>query len=129
MPVEKIINNTKIDGKLWTDFKTTRIMSTYLICFVISDFKNISNNYGNFSVWSRKNSLESARFMYDIGMKVLRSLEEYTNVPYALPKLENIIIPHTPSSATENWGLITYRYVMVFILFFIYYNFIFNKLI
>ncbi|XP_033230980.1 aminopeptidase N-like isoform X2 [Belonocnema kinseyi] len=109
MPIEKIINDTEIDGKLWTNFKSTRKMSTYLICFVISDFKNISNNYGNFSVWSRKNALNSVRYMFDVGTKVLRSLEEYTNISYAFPKLDNIVIPHSPSSATENWGLITYR--------------------
>lgn len=114
MPIEKIINDTEIDGKLWTNFRSTHTMSTYLICFVISDFKNISNNYGNFSVWSRKSALNSLRYMYDIGTKVLRSLEEYTNISYAFPKLDNIAIPHSPSSATENWGLITYRYSIIF---------------
>ena len=108
MPVEKISNEPEIDGKIWTDFKTTPLMSTYLVTFLVSDFKNITNEYGNFSVWSRKNALDSMMIAYENGQKVVHALEEYTNIPYMLPKQDHVEVPNI-ISAIENWGLLSYR--------------------
>ena len=106
MPVEEIINETEIDGKIWTDFETTPLMSTYLVAFTVSDFGRLSNHEGNFSIWSRKNALDSVKFGYEIGLEAISILEEFTNVPYQMPKLDIVAIPYSANVAMENWGLI-----------------------
>ena len=106
MPVEKIINELEIDGKIWTDFKTTPPMSTFIVCFVISDFKSITNRHANFSVWSRKNALDSTEAVYNFGLQAFHTLEKYTNISYELPKMDIISIPGYVTGAMENWGLI-----------------------
>ena len=97
---------TEIDGKIWTKFKTTPLMSTYLVCFTISDFENITNPEGNISIWARKNVLDSMKVAYDVTLKAFPVLEEYTNIPYILPKMDIIAIPGLYNGAMENWGLI-----------------------
>ncbi|XP_033224230.1 aminopeptidase Q-like [Belonocnema kinseyi] len=106
MPVDKKLIGTESDGKLWTKFKTTPLMSTYLVCFTVSDFQNITNLEGNFSLWARKNVLNSMKFAYDVALKAFPVLEDYTNIPYILPKMDIIAIPGHDNGAMENWGLI-----------------------
>ena len=110
MPSKKITNEIEIDGKFWTDFETSPLMSTYLVSIFVSDFGNITNDFGNYSVWSRKNVLDSIMFTYKIGLQILPFLEEYTNISYPFPKLDNIAVLHIQTGGIENWGLIGYRY-------------------
>lgn len=110
MPVKKIVNdNIDKDGKIWTNFKTTPMMSTYLVAFLITDdLKNYTNSEGNFSVWSRENPLKTMKIVFETGQEAIKIFENYTNIPYAFPKQDHITIPSV-SEAIENWGLITYR--------------------
>lgn len=82
-------------------------MSTYLVAFVICDFKSLSK--GNFTVWARADAIQSASYALDIGVKLLDFLEKFFNVPYPLPKTDMIALPDFSSGAMENFGLITYR--------------------
>lgn len=84
-------------------------MSTYLVAFVVSDFKNLTD--GNFSVWARPSALESARYALEVGPKILRFFESYFNISYPLPKLDMIALPDFGAGAMENWGLVTFREV------------------
>ncbi|XP_043477883.1 thyrotropin-releasing hormone-degrading ectoenzyme-like [Leptopilina heterotoma] len=109
MPMEKKRENPESDGKIWTDFKETPKMSTYLVAFLITnDLKRNSNWNETFTVWSRKNPHLHMRIVYEIGQETVEIFENYTKIPYVLEKQNHVAIPHL-SEAIENWGLISYK--------------------
>lgn len=99
----------ELTGYSYDEFQESLPMSTYLVAFVVSDFKNLTD--GNFSVWARPSALESARYALEVGPKILRFFESYFNISYPLPKLDMIALPDFGAGAMENWGLVTFREV------------------
>nr|CAD7453868.1 unnamed protein product [Timema tahoe] len=99
----------ELNGRVWDHFYETVPMSTYLVGFVVTDFKNITNDYANFSVWAREDSIENGNFSQIIGMALLQELERYTDIEYPLPKIDQVALPDFAAGAMENWGLVTYR--------------------
>ncbi|XP_077296647.1 uncharacterized protein LOC143918582 [Arctopsyche grandis] len=104
------------DGLSLHTFEPTVRMSSYLIAFVISDFVYKSNINRppqvfrkKFRVFGKPNTEDYMDFALDFGEKSINNLEKYTNVTYALSKLDNFAIPDFSAGAMENWGLITYR--------------------
>lgn len=85
-------------------------MSTYLVAFVVCDFKALRS--GTFAAWAREGSLESAKYTLEIGPQILQFLEDFFKIKYPLPKMDMIAIPDFAAGAMENWGLITYRWVI-----------------
>lgn len=82
-------------------------MSTYLVAFVVCDFKAL--HAGSFGAWAREGSLKSAKYSLEIGPQILKYLEDFFQIKYPLPKMDMIAIPDFAAGAMENWGLITYR--------------------
>jgi len=111
-----MLENEK-DGK--TTFPQTRKMSTYLVAFVVSDYKNITNEEKNLRVWTRPNAINSTNFALKIGQETLKVLHKFTGINYYTPKdkpgytpgikMDQISIPDFAAGAMENWGLVTYR--------------------
>lgn len=66
-------------------------MSTYLVAFVVCDFKN--NSDGNVGVWARADAVKSTDYALSIAPKVLKFLEGFFGVKYPLPKTDLIAIP------------------------------------
>nr|CAD7410180.1 unnamed protein product [Timema cristinae] len=99
----------ELNGRVWDRFYETVPMSTYLVGFVVTDFKNITNDYANFTVWAREDSIENGNFSQIIGMDLLQELERYTGIGYPLPKIDQVALPDFAAGAMENWGLVTYR--------------------
>ncbi|XP_015517533.2 aminopeptidase N [Neodiprion lecontei] len=100
------------DGKTWTVFETTPLISTYLVAFIASDFAGITTDDNTFGVWARSSAIATAQYAFDFGIESLESLENYTGIAYynyALDKMDQIAIPDFSSGAMENWGLVTYR--------------------
>lgn len=98
-----------------TTFGKTVKMSTYLICFIVSQFEfkyegksGIGNNV-TIAVWSRPDYINSTAYAYNTTYEMLTFFEEFLRVPYPMPKLDNFAIPDYGSGATEHWGIITYR--------------------
>ncbi|XP_015604744.1 aminopeptidase N-like [Cephus cinctus] len=108
MPVANQSAIDKTDNKLWTTFETTPIMSTYLVAFVVSDFGYVSNDDKNFRLWTRKNILNTTAYALTVGQSEFAYLKEYTSIPFALPKMDEISIPDIIFDGMENWGLVTY---------------------
>ncbi|XP_066591881.1 putative aminopeptidase-2 [Prorops nasuta] len=104
---EKVVD--KNDGKIWTKFKTTPIMSTYVLAFLISDFVQISNDNSTINMWGRKNAGYILTDYHDVAQNVTRSMEKYLNRSIAVPKTDHVIVPEHIAIATEHWGLITYK--------------------
>ncbi|KAM3958518.1 aminopeptidase N [Aphomia sociella] len=103
-------------GWQWTHFERSIKMSTYLVAYVLSDFKSLETSYVSkdnltkpIRVWTRPELIEKANYAINITPKLLDYYEDLFGVPYALDKLDLIAIPDFSSGAMENWGLITFR--------------------
>lgn len=98
-----------------TTFLETLPTSTYLIAFVISDFKWVegrSDSDDEFSkttvrVFSRPHWIGDTGLALKTGINVLAETGRYLGIPYALDKIDQIAGPRY-SGAMENWGLVTY---------------------
>lgn len=104
-PPEPVIG---VPGYVWDHFEESVPMSTYLVAFTVSDFKQLSDS-SFFSVWAREEALQQARYSLDIGPKILKHYEKYFQIKFPLPKIDMIALPDFAAGAMENWGLITYR--------------------
>ena len=78
-------------------------MTTYLVALVISDFVCINQtveNMGEYGkvdvrVCSRSDAIASGYLDYSLQMtvKIIKSLEQFYGVKYALPKCDSVAIP------------------------------------
>jgi len=105
--IEKVKNSEK---KKFIFANSTK-MSTYLVAFIVSNFKSITKtNKGiDISVYTRPEQIESAEYALEVSTKILRFYESTYDIPYPLPKLDLVAIPDFEAGAMENWGLITFR--------------------
>ena len=76
-----------------TDFQETVEMSSYLVAFLVSDFRCIKSiahpTYSkniNVSVCARPNAIDQLSYALDVAVKVIEYFESYYNVEYPLPK-------------------------------------------
>lgn len=90
-------------------------MPTYLVAFIISDYKSIHNydlplrpNETRHRIFANENYIENTQFGLDTGIQMLNEIAEYFGYPYVMPKLDQIGIPTFAVGAMENWGLVTY---------------------
>ncbi|XP_058986730.1 glutamyl aminopeptidase-like [Musca domestica] len=92
-------------------------MSTYLACFIISDFqskgvtidtKGIGEEF-QMRVFATPEQLDKVDFAVEVGKGVIEYYVQYFQIPYPLPKLDMAAIPDFVSGAMEHWGLVTYR--------------------
>ena len=100
------------NDQVTTNFYTTLRMSTYIVCWVISDFESIetaNSTDTKLKAWAAKNSKEDLRYGLETTGKLLRFYEKYFNISFPLKKLDTIAIPNLGPGAMENWGIITYR--------------------
>ncbi|CAH2274216.1 aminopeptidase N, partial [Pelobates cultripes] len=114
------ISHTNIteEGEPWTEtvFDTTLKMSTYLVAFIVSQFKSIGDP-GNSTttgvhIWGRKKAIEDEKqgdYALEKTKPILEFFEKYYNTPYPLPKSDQVALPDFSAGAMENWGLVTYR--------------------
>ncbi|XP_063619786.1 aminopeptidase N-like [Cydia splendana] len=103
-------------GWRWTHFERSVNMSTYLVAYIVSDFKSVETTYISkdnitkpIRVWTRPELINKASYALTITPKLLEYYEEVFGLPYVLDKLDLIAIPDFSSGAMENWGLITFR--------------------
>ncbi|KAK3598030.1 hypothetical protein CHS0354_042397 [Potamilus streckersoni] len=100
-------------GSLMVDhFEKSVDMSTYLVAFVVCDYKNVTSlTKGNVKVgvYTPADQIERAQFALDSAVAILDYYDEFFGVKYPLPKADLIAIPDFAAGAMENWGLVTYR--------------------
>ncbi|XP_037953763.1 glutamyl aminopeptidase-like isoform X1 [Teleopsis dalmanni] len=108
----------KSDGLTEVTFAESVPMSTYLACFIVSDFdyqeklvKGTLENAPDFNmrVYSTPAQKDKLEYALKIGSAITEYYIEYFNVPYPLNKLDMVAIPDFVSGAMENWGLVTFR--------------------
>ncbi|XP_035785973.1 aminopeptidase N-like [Anopheles albimanus] len=92
-----------------TKFKTTPLMSSYLIAFVVSDFLNRGSD--KHRVFARPNAFQELPFALEASKLILPVLDEHLYVPYMsyMEKIDQVALPDFAAGAMENWGLVTYR--------------------
>ncbi|CAG9823833.1 unnamed protein product [Phaedon cochleariae] len=96
-------------------FEETVSMSTYLSCFIVSDFAHTENSFDNkgqiipLKVYASPDNLNKTTYAGEVGKKVIEYYIDYFNIKYPLPKLDMVAIPDFVSGAMEHWGLVTYR--------------------
>jgi aminopeptidase N len=90
------------------NYEITPVMSTYLIAFVVSDFKS-GNATENFHVWAREGAIEQVQYRVDVGPLLLTAMEQFLDLEYLMPKMDEVAVPDFSAGAMENWGLTTYR--------------------
>ncbi|CAD6993566.1 unnamed protein product [Ceratitis capitata] len=112
------IASTSYQGK-YTEvhFNQSVPMSTYLACFIVSDFKyksaeidtkGIGNTF-TLRAFATPEQLDKVDFALEVGKAVIEYYIQYFQVEYPLPKLDMAAIPDFVSGAMEHWGLVTYR--------------------
>ncbi|KAK0167904.1 hypothetical protein PV327_001759 [Microctonus hyperodae] len=106
MPVE--IRKEFPDDKILTKFQRSPKMSSYLPCIAVSNYKKIENSHGNITMYANQHDLELVKHALEISEKIIPAMEQYTDIPYTLPKLDQIAVRKFPSMAMEHWGLVTY---------------------
>ncbi|KAF6356856.1 endoplasmic reticulum aminopeptidase 1 [Rhinolophus ferrumequinum] len=110
MPLVKSV--TVAEGLIEDHFDVTVKMSTYLVAFIISDFKSISKMTKSgvkVSVYAVPDKINQANYALDAAVTLLEFYEDYFSIPYPLPKQDLAAIPDFQAGAMENWGLTTYR--------------------
>ncbi|XP_028270660.1 endoplasmic reticulum aminopeptidase 2 [Parambassis ranga] len=110
MPVVKTVEVN--DGLLEDQFAPSVRMSTYLVAFVVCDFKSVTAKTSSgvqVSIYAAPEKWLQTHYALEVAVKMLDFYEEYFNIRYPLPKQDLIAIPDFQSGAMENWGLTTYR--------------------
>lgn len=100
-----------------TTFETTPIMSTYLLAFVCGDM-NFCEGKTKDGVTIRSwacTARDKSHLQYSVdeGIKILEFFTDYFQTTYPLDKLDMVALPDFDAGAMENWGLITYREVVL----------------
>ncbi len=112
MPIIKEVNE---GGKKLVRFDRSPRMSTYLLYLGAGDFEFLEEKHGEktIRIVTTRGKREQAGFALDLAKKFLSYFEEYSKIPYPLPKLDLIAVPDFASGAMENWGAITFREVLI----------------
>ncbi|OAD57202.1 Glutamyl aminopeptidase [Eufriesea mexicana] len=108
--------NQPSPGLTTVTFAESVPMSTYLACFIVSDFAALTKTANGLngrqfpvSVYTTRAQQEKGAFALDIGVKIIEYYINLFHIDYPLPKLDMAAIPDFVSGAMENWGLVTYR--------------------
>lgn len=65
-----------------------------------------------FRVYSRPEAIDNTKYALNLVEELLCLMEETVKVKYVLPKLYQVALPDFYFNAMENWGLITYKYIV-----------------
>ncbi|KAI1900319.1 hypothetical protein AGOR_G00048750 [Albula goreensis] len=110
MPIEQTVT---LEGGLLEDhFDVSVRMSTYLVAFIVCDFKSVTGRTStgiDVSIFAVPDKWHQTHYALEAAVRLLEFYEKYFNIYYPLPKQDLIAIPDFQSGAMENWGLTTYR--------------------
>jgi aminopeptidase N len=100
-----------VAGKHTLRFATTPKMSSYLVAFLVGDFKCTEGKSDGvpIRVCSTPDKVALTKFALESAKYVLHYYDTYFGIKYPMPKLDMIALPDFEAGAMENFGCITYR--------------------
>src|ERR1700722_13964891 len=104
-------NAGPVAGKRTLRFATTPKMSSYLVAFLVGDFKCTEGKSDGvpIRVCSTPDKVGQTKFALESAKYVLHYYDTYFGIKYPMPKLDMIALPDFEAGAMENFGCITYR--------------------
>ncbi len=110
-----ILSETKKENKKILVFQKTPIMSTYLLYMLVGELEFLEGKYKDkeIRIVTTPGKSKEGEFALDLTKKFLKYFEDYSEIPYPLPKLDMIAIPDFSAGAMENWGAITFREIIL----------------
>lgn len=92
-------------------FATTPKMSTYLVAFLVGDFKCLSGESDGVPIraCATPDKVQMGAYALKGAEFFLHYYDTYFGIKYPMPKLDMIGIPDFEAGAMENFGAITYR--------------------
>jgi len=98
-------------GKHTLAFAPTPKMSTYLVAFLVGDFKCTSGSADGVPIraCATPDKLALTRSALEAAEYILPFYDRYFGIKYPMPKLDMIALPDFEAGAMENFGCITYR--------------------
>ena len=107
-------------GRRRFTFAPTPKMSTYLLAFAVGEFERIEARTKDgvaVRILTPPGRAELGHFSLESAVRGLEYYDAYYGIPYkeALPKLDQLAIPDFEAGAMENWGMVTYREIALFV--------------
>jgi aminopeptidase N len=98
-------------GQRTISFARTPKMSTYLVAFLVGDFKCLSGQSDGVPIraCATPDKVQFAQFALTGAEFFLHYYDVYFGIKYPMPKLDMIAVPDFEAGAMENFGVITYR--------------------
>ncbi|HEU4636634.1 MAG TPA: M1 family aminopeptidase, partial [Edaphobacter sp.] len=98
-------------GKHVVKFATTPKMSTYLVAFLVGDFKCTSGKADGVPIraCATPDKVAMTKFAVESAEYILPFYDKYFGIKYPMPKLDMVALPDFEAGAMENFGCITYR--------------------
>ena len=92
-------------------FATTPKMSTYLVAFLVGDFKCTNGKADGVPIraCSTPDKVAMTKFAVESAEYILPYYNKYFGIKYPMPKLDMVALPDFEAGAMENFGCITYR--------------------
>jgi aminopeptidase N len=116
---DMVISNTNVIsdapgpavGEHTVTFTRTPKMSTYLLAFLVGNFKCIEGSSDGVPIraCATPERVQYAHFALQSAEFILHYYDDYFGIKYPMPKLDMIGIPDFEAGAMENFGAITYR--------------------
>ena len=107
----QIADTPSAPGEHTLKFATTPKMSTYLVAFLVGDFKCTSGSSDGVPIraCSTPDKVALTSYAVESAKYILHYYNTYFGIKYPMPKLDMIGLPDFEAGAMENFGCITYR--------------------
>jgi len=109
----KIVSDTAgpVAGKHTVVFAQTPRMSTYLVAFLVGNFKCSEGKSDGvpIRVCATPDKASLTHFALDSAKQTLHDYNQYFGIKYPLAKLDLVAVPDFEAGAMENFGCITFR--------------------
>ncbi|ELU05065.1 hypothetical protein CAPTEDRAFT_184807 [Capitella teleta] len=105
-------SQTLSNGWKKDSFEKSPVMSTYLLAFVIADFRSrdmLTDSGLKIRIWAQPDSYDQTAYALDFAIDAYKFFADYFGMPEVVPKADHAAIPDFSAGAMENWGLVLYR--------------------